>query len=507
MKRLNSFIPNKFLVAFAMTAAVLATATVVNAWSPDRPTFTVQNPAPYTTFNSMTNNPNYGDERTFFDVKPSSNTSQGGFVDKQKVKDGDELLMRVYVHNNAADNLNGTNFNGAGVAKDTKARIFLPTASADALRANAYVSASNAKPVEVADTLDVYGDNKFKLDFVEGSARMYTNAVPSGFTLSDSIVGNGAPIGYTGANGVMPGCFQYTGIVTIKVKVKMETNDFTVAKQVSKIQEDGKYTWGENVTVKPGDTVAYQVRFTNTGNSQLDNVAIRDVLPKGMTIVPGSSVAKYGTDPAIKPVGNDAIVSNGGINIGSYASKGGAVVLFKAKVAGDSTACGKLTNVAEARVDGQATTDTADVTVECENKPVYSCDSLNLVVGDNRKISASVKVTAANGAVYKTTAFDFGDGTKLVTDKTTVEHIYAADGTYIVRAVPSFMVDGKLVTAESQACVKTVTFKAGEVVTPPTETPTVIPNTGAGSALGLFAGATIAGAFGHRLWMIRRNIS
>ncbi len=509
MKR--AFLNKKVFGLVLAVTAVFGVTAAAGAWWPERPTYTIQKPADHVTFNSITNNPNYGDERTFFDAKPASNTSQGGFTDKVKVKDGEEILVRAYVHNNAADNLNGKNFDGKGVAKNTKIRIYLPTAKASALRANAYVSASNATPKEVADTVDFYGDKAFTLEYVSGSAVAYNNANPKGMKLADSIVNNGAALGYKNPNGVFPGCFQYVNIVTIKVKVKMKNPGYTIDKTVA---NPGDTSWSENVTTKPNATVSYQMHFKNTGNTTLKGVVIRDQLPKGMKVVSGSTVVYYGSDPTPKPAGNDAIVSNGGLMIGDYLPGGGAYVRFKAttpKVEDLNCGVNKLKNIAEARVGSSATADDAFVTVnkECDHtKPSYSCDALNVSMLGGRKIGAKVQYTALNGATFKSVTYNFGDGSQnLVTDKTKVEHTYAKDGTYTITAVPSFMVNGKLVTDESEACMKVVTFESGKPVTPPTTptTPSELPNTGAGSLLGLFAGATIAGAVGHRLWAIRRN--
>jgi len=130
--KLFSRLPKK-LTAALVAILILTGFVSVKAWSPDRPTYTIENPAPHVTFNSITNNPNYGDERTFFDAKNAANKDQGGFVDKLATDGGQELLLRVYVHNNAADNLNTVpDGNGGfkGIAKNTKVRIHLPTAAA-----------------------------------------------------------------------------------------------------------------------------------------------------------------------------------------------------------------------------------------------------------------------------------------------------------------------------------------------------------------------------------------
>lgn len=521
--------PKKTSILVLIVGSLLASTWAVGAWWPERPTFTINNPAPYVTFNSITNNPNYGDERMFFDAKPTSNTTSGGFADQNNVKDGEEYLLRVYVHNNAADNLNA---DGKGIAKDSKVRIWLPNVTDNAMRANAYISASNASPVEVSDTTDFVSSGKFKMSYVPGSAMMYTNAVPSGFKLSDNIVGNGAPIGYEGPNGIIPGCFQYTGIVTIKVKVQVETPDFKVDKTVSKdkLNESDQYNWTESIDAKPNETVAFQLRFSNVGSTQINNAVLRDQLPKGFTIVPGSTVAKYGSDPAVKPVGNDNLVANGGIDIGSYLPNSGAVFMFKAKAPAEKDlACGPnaLVNIAEARVGQSFTTDRATVNInrECvKPNPSYSCDMLTVEVIGPKKIRATVKTSEANGATYKDTKFTFGDSASIISTDKSVEHHYDNYGTFVVTAVPSFMVDGKIVTAESPNCVKQVTFKKDMCpinpnipadhpdcrefpVTPAsitkTSPPTVIPSTGPAEMLGLFISVSLIGSIGYRLWLTR----
>src|SRR5687768_17211594 len=62
------YVPKRSALVAGLFVATLVPATLF-AWGPDRPTYTMENPAPHVTFNSMTNNPNYGDEREFVTVK------------------------------------------------------------------------------------------------------------------------------------------------------------------------------------------------------------------------------------------------------------------------------------------------------------------------------------------------------------------------------------------------------------------------------------------------------
>jgi hypothetical protein len=52
--------------------AVVIIPAVAFAYGPDRPTFTMANPATYVTFNSITDDPAVGDERNFFRVRDLS---------------------------------------------------------------------------------------------------------------------------------------------------------------------------------------------------------------------------------------------------------------------------------------------------------------------------------------------------------------------------------------------------------------------------------------------------
>lgn len=372
MKKLSSYLPKKVLAACAVMVASLSLVATAHAWFPNRPTYTIEQPANHVTFNSITNNPNEGDERAFFEAKDAAHQQTDGFSHTVNVKDSDELLLRVYVHNNAADHLNGTNFNGSGVARNTKVRIHLPTATASALRANAYISADNAQPREVADTIDLKSNGFFNLEYVPGSARQYTNAVPSGIKLADSIVTSGAPIGYNKADGVVPGCFEYSSIVTIKVKVKKP--HYTIQKSV-RFEGQTSKDWKESVAAKPGQTVEWRIEFRNIGQTALKQVKVVDEIPAGLDVVPGSVNLYNGNYPSGYTYPNSAIQANGrqvNVNIGDYNPGINAFVLFKTKLpATEKLKCGvnEFTNTAYATPEGYgAIKDTAGVEVDSDKE-------------------------------------------------------------------------------------------------------------------------------------------
>jgi len=515
MKNLFSYLPKKALFAVATIAAVFGIGLAVQAgFGPDRPTYTMAVPADHITFNSITDNPIIGDERAFL---RGALPGASNFTDPVTIaNDGEEITLEIFVHNDAAANLNLK-------AQNTTVRVALPSGISRGTKTlTSYVSADNATPKEVFDTLDVTGaDNKaFELKYVPGSAKLKTNKLDS-VSIADSVVTSGALIGYDQLNGIVPGCSEFAGWVTLKVKVNMP--NYAVDKMVRLKGEDSS-KWRERANVKIGDTVQWLVRVTNIGSTNLDNIVVLDKLPLYMSVVPGSVKLIDDAHPASNPYvyPDSAIQQRDGriwinVDTGDYAPNSGAYVMFDAVVNNDKAIqCDNtlLTNEAFATPQGFGTVnDIAQVVVEtgkpCEQpkEPIFSCDSLNITATEDRKIEAKVSYTAKNGATFKDVTYNFGDGSSnLVTDKTSVNYAYAKDGTYTIKAIVGFMADNKYVTNTGAQCTNTVTFEKGQPIPTPTPTaPSELPNTGAGSVAGLFAGVTMLGAIGYRFWAIRKR--
>ena len=340
--------------AVAIVAAAIIVPATLFAWGPERKTFTEQNPAPYVTFNSITNNSFYGDERNFVTVKDASNTQDGGWSDRVAVQAGKEYVVRMYVHNNAADNLNL-------VATNTRASATVPTTTGKSVPISGFVSADNAEPKQVWDDVELTSDKDFNLAYVPGSATFHNNSVgkaPEGVKLPDSIVtSNGALLGYDALDGKIPGCYKYSGYVYFKIKPQFaqDTTDFAVNKQVRKDGVGASFT--ESTDVKPGDTVNYRIEFKNTGSAALNNVVLKDTLPAGMTFVPGTVKIMNGSNPGGAYIQDGDKLVTSGVNIGHYAGGSNALVIFNAKVASNDQLpkCGDniLKNIASAQPEGK----------------------------------------------------------------------------------------------------------------------------------------------------------
>lgn len=459
--------PKRSTALIAMIAAAVIVPAALYAWGPtDRPTFTADKPADYITFNSITDNKDYGDERNFVRIKDAADQSAGNWKDEIVVQPGKEYLVQMYVHNNAASSLNLT-------ATNTRVMANVPTTTGKKVQIDGFITADNAKPKQVWDQAIFTSDRNFNLAYVNGSTKLYNNAFgKAGTTLSDNIVTNqGALVGYDKLDGKVPGCFQYSGYVSFKVKAQVaETANFTVTKEVSK---HGANDWKENYTAKPGETVDYLIQYKNIADAQQDNVMISDKLPAGMTYVTGSTM--LGT-PVGTAKASDNIVKDG-INIGSYKKGGGAWMTFSAKVPANDKlpVCGtnKLINTAKATTDYGWKEDTATVTVpkECLPTPVYKCDSLTKTKIDRTNYKFTGKATAKDGATIVNYTFNFGDGKSVTTtNPVDVMYEYAKEGTYTVKMSVTVKVAGSNKTVSGPNCETTVIVEKPPVVVKPVYT-------------------------------------
>lgn len=498
-----------YTAALALLLVVLP-AVALASFSPDRPTKVYNGPGTpgfdKPTFNSFTNVPNIGDERTFFNGMYPGGTALTDPL--AQVQSGDVLTLQVYVHNDADPSLGA-----AGVAKNTSVKVVLPSGIAKSQQASATISASNA--ASVSDTLDFGAANGgfFQLQYVPGSAHVRGNYINT--SLPDSLVTTGATIGTNALDGNLKGCFQQEVLVTLQVKVNMP--QYQIEKHV---RAAGATSWDKTVTSKPGDTDQWLITFNNNGQTALNAVNVVDQVPAGLTVVPGSVKLINGNYPNGYTYPSNAIQDNGrtvNVGLGNYDPGINAFVRFDTKVdTPASNVCGTetLTNKAFATPQGfGAIWDTANVVVDSGKQcnvptPTYTCDAFHVTPGDNRTVKVDTfKTSQTNGATFNNVVISWGDNTTPLTTNTAVgqTHQYSKDGTYTLNAVAHFTVNNKDVTASGVNCTQTVTFTTPGTTPPPTTTPpNQLVNTGPGQVVGLFAAVTIAGAFAHRLFLSRR---
>lgn len=354
-------------VAVLVVVGLVGLGPVVDAWGPsDRPTYKTASPAPHVTFNSITDNPAYGDERNFFRIKDAA--TSGTYTDELKVEPGKTYRGYIYVHNNASKVLNDAAHDYKGIALNTQLRVNLPNSVTPGSKAriNAYITADNAQPKQIWDEAYMTADSAVAIRYVPNSAKFYNNGPTNGATIADSFLTTGAPLGFDSLNGRIPGCNEYSGYILFDFVV--DKPDFTFTKQVAK---EGSKQWGDSVTAKPGEKVNFLLSYQNTGTTQQNNVILRDTLPAGMTYVAGSTIVTNSVSPN-GAKGADGVATTTGVNYGSYAPRGNLFVQFSATVpSADKLKCGKneLVNTGQASTENGRKNDTAKVIVEVECQP------------------------------------------------------------------------------------------------------------------------------------------
>lgn len=167
--------------------------------------------------------------------------------------------------------------------------------------------------------------------------------------------------------------------------------------------------------------------------------------------------------------------------------------------------------------------------------PKFSCDLLQVspVSGQKNTFDFSTKATATNNAKLVSVTYTFGDGTSVKeTDLSTkVRHSYTLNtcmnggNTCTAMATVTVSLPGnQTATTTSAACKKQIALTVPKPPTPKPPTPTpptptpppatttsvttpppaALPNTGAGSVIGLFVVVSAGGYLGYRLVLRRR---
>lgn len=309
------------------------------------------------TFNSISNS-NIGDEKNFVGAKVAGAKVDTWNANTIDVKDGETYTIRLFVHNNSPKG-------EEAIAKGVKATFSIPTTVSKSLTIVGYLDSSNANPGRYWDEVELKSDSNFYLEYVSGSAKYNNNE--GTFKLADEVITSGAQLGYTSMNGEIPGCYKYSGVVTIDVKVHKSV----AAKLSKKVRIKGTKEWSESVNAKVGDEVEYKIEYVNLLSDTVNNVMIRDVLPTNVEYVQDSTYL-YNYYYQSGTLLDDNTLTTTGVNIGSYSAKGNAEVWFTGKVVDKSMACGdnQLVNWASATVNGEVYKDDASVMV---NKDDETC--------------------------------------------------------------------------------------------------------------------------------------
>ena len=188
----------------------------------------------------------------------------------------------------------------------------------------------------------------------------------------------GTLLGLNELNGVIPGCEEYHGVVTYVLQA--EELGGSIDKQVSK---DGE-KYNESLILGPSEEAFFQLAIRNTGDVALTNAVIKDVLPEGLTLVPGSVQLRANESTVWETLTDDIV--GGGINLGTIGTGNTVYIRYKVKAGEDFDCEGKeLSNHETLTYDsnvatGETKEDEITVTVkkeDCEEPdvPLDNCET------------------------------------------------------------------------------------------------------------------------------------
>lgn len=170
-----------------------------------------------------------GDESDFVRIG-AKGAAASQFTNSREVCEGEADLW-VYIHNGAPEGYNTAAQNYSGIAKDTKLKVQIPSASGNIAGT---ISASNA--ASVTDTAKIFCDSsEVSVKYVAGTAEAWTQKAGT-MKLNDSVVTTGAPIGTNALDGKVPGCWEFR--VWVKLTVKVEKKEVPVEEPSTAVCKD-----------------------------------------------------------------------------------------------------------------------------------------------------------------------------------------------------------------------------------------------------------------------------
>ena len=340
-------------LAFAMLGSLVANVvkiTTVSAWGPERTTYTNESPADHAVFNSITNNAAVGDERDFVRIaEVATDGGRNAYVNEVHVTGGKDYEISVYYHNNASTTLNDAAHNYIGVARKTRLAVqFASTIEAGATgQIDGKITSTTTDPESVWDEAFMIADEKVKITYISGSARIYNDWSLSGTQLKSEELfsAEGIYLGVRELNGLIPGCDEFSGSVRFRVHAETVTDPSSTFEMDKKVSTDGGATWQDDTELKPGAEAEFKITYRNTGNVN-QKITAFDTLENGeeLEYVAGSTrIVANGTEMIVQDADGGKLFK-GGVEVGEIKPGETAEIYYKVKVAAaENFSCGKTT--------------------------------------------------------------------------------------------------------------------------------------------------------------------
>ncbi|MBQ9043221.1 MAG: toll/interleukin-1 receptor domain-containing protein [Eggerthellaceae bacterium] len=160
--------------------------------------------------NSISDSP-IGDEKNFVGAAAVTEKEIDTWnADSIWVAENGTYIVRMFVHNNSPKGYDA-------VSENTMVCFTIDQETGKELVVKGAIHSDNANPTDYTDTVVFMSDRSFRLEYIPGTAEYNNNL---GFVSLDDAVASGLPayVGYESMDGVLPGCYEYAGVATIKVK-------------------------------------------------------------------------------------------------------------------------------------------------------------------------------------------------------------------------------------------------------------------------------------------------
>ncbi len=289
-------------------------------WGPARDLFTMNEPAAFATMNSITDHPEWGDQRNFLRIR-DLNEIESTFDNDEILKVGHTYRVAVQFENSASPTAS------AAWAFGVRLALGIPgTVSAESASISAIISGTNTIPASVWSSSTIHNDTgeDIYLRYVPESAVLTTNGALGETRLDKSLFSDsGTLLGCDALDGTLSGESRCLGYVTA---------DFVVDQpgfQAELTLKGQSGDFGDEVSAMPGDEVTVRLIYTNTGTTQQDWVVVSGTRVAGTAVVPSSLMIMNANNPSGAYIGvpTDSIFT--GVNIGAYTRGSNAIVVYK----------------------------------------------------------------------------------------------------------------------------------------------------------------------------------
>ena len=257
--------------------------------------------------------------------------------DRITAEEGKTYYIRLYVHNNSPKAYDA-------ISEDTRVRFDIPPVAAKNIVVKGLITSANAEPSWYSDTVVFQADRPFYIAYDLGSAFLENNGFsPDGKSLSDDIINEPTLIGYDKLDGSIPGCYQYSAYITIRVKpVFVDNGNVSLVNDSPSLIDpkdvffvdmkvwDGEkwvYELPNDVTV--GDRLFYMLTYINKTNRLSDNIQVKISHHDCLRIIDDTTeLCRLDVDKQTMKNGIDVE----GLKIGTYKPDESVSIIFQAEV-------------------------------------------------------------------------------------------------------------------------------------------------------------------------------